>query len=147
VDLARVHGISPEKLNNIIRNGRKKLRKIKKLAMGIDDGSVRGKILDIHEVARKIFENFKKDPKDVKYARQFLNYYLDTVIKIIIQYTDLLGKNISSDDKETLKRAEEMLTVIEETFTKQLGKLYEDDFLDLDSELKVLEKTIKYDGV
>ena len=147
-ELFKLHGISPEKIKRIVRGGKKKLRKMRKFKEIIEKADVQSTIEEICVTTEKIFDDFKHDPKDVKAARQFLNYYLDATLKVIEQYY-VLSKQPSHTDKEeeTLKKVERTLGSIAIAFEQQLKKLYEDDFLDLDSEIDLLEKTIKLDGV
>ncbi|MCP4134410.1 MAG: hypothetical protein GY754_25785 [bacterium] len=147
LELEKVHGISAKTLRSIISKGKRRVAKMQKIASSIEEKSVRQKIDNICETVEKIFEDFKYDPKDVKAARQFLSYYLDTTIKIIEQYSVLSKQPTSADGQKTLAKAEEMLGKIEEAFEKQLTKLYEDDFLDLDTEMTVLDSAIKFDGL
>jgi len=99
-------------------------------------------------VADSIFDDFIKDPKDVRAARKFIDYYLETTLKIVLLYTELSAKSVYSDqEKQVLEKAEQILKQIEDTFHKQLGKLQEDDYLDLATELDVLEMTMKSEGI
>jgi 5-bromo-4-chloroindolyl phosphate hydrolysis protein len=146
-DLEKIHGIKPDKVKRVIKEGRKKIRVIKRMAKKTEDKSIRDQILAIHSVARKIFDNFEYDPKDIKAARQFLNYYLDATIKIIEQYSILSDMKTDEKKKETLKEVEKLMGRIEKAFENQLTKLYDDDFINLDTEIRVLENTVKHDGL
>jgi 5-bromo-4-chloroindolyl phosphate hydrolysis protein len=146
-DLEKIHGIKPDKVKRVIKEGRKKIRVIKRMAKKTEDKSIRDQILAIHSVARKIFDNFEYDPKDIKAARQFLNYYLDATIKIIEQYSILSEMKTDEKKKETLKEVEKLMGRIEKAFENQLTKLYDDDFINLDTEIRVLENAVKHDGL
>lgn len=147
VELEEIHGVSPEHLKKIISKGKKQIKLMQKMARKVDDEKVKGRIRDIISVAEKIFDNFEYDPKDVKAARQFLNYYLDATIRIIERYATLSQYEANSENAKTLKKVEEMMVKIEDAFQKQLLKLQDDDYLDLDTELSLLEKSIKFDGL
>jgi len=145
--LAQIYGITPDVIEKTIKKGVKKIRAMRKHAETIDKEPVKQSIDRICGTAEKIFQNFKQDPKDIKAARQFLNYYLDSTIKIIRQYAELSQKGGGSANAETLKKAEDVLGTIEKAFEKQLSTLYDDDFLDLDAEISVLNKSMKMDGM
>lgn len=145
-ELARMHGITPGKLKSIIKDGRKKVRKMRHYAKKIESEKVNKKIEDICCIVENIYKDFEHDPKDVKAARQFLNYYLDATLKIIMQYYNLSKQpSLTETEQKTFKKVEKTLNTIEKTFEQQLKKLYEDDFFDLDTEIEVLEKTMKLD--
>jgi 5-bromo-4-chloroindolyl phosphate hydrolysis protein len=48
--------------------------------------------------------------------------------------------------KKTLSDVEETLDSMHETYKKQLTSLFEDDILDLNTEISVLKKTIKLES-
>ena len=78
--------------------------------------------------SKSILDDSAKNPKDVRAARQFLNYYLDATIKIVARYADLARKEASlRGDPSSLKRAESMLDMIRSAFEKQHARLLEDE--------------------
>ena len=135
-------GITPELIATTMKEGNEKIRILGEYAQKIKDPTVSARIYRIIEIIKKIFENFKKDPKDIRSARQFLSYYLDTCIKIVRKYIDLSSQNVSSPEiAATLTRAENMLDSIEKAFEKQQARLLRDDVMDLDVEIETLERT------
>ncbi len=135
-------GITPELYQSTMKEGNEKIRALTDCAATIGNPDVRAKIARIIDVIRRIFANFEKDPKDIKQAKQFLSYYLDTSIKIVSKYRDLSVQNIRSPDiAATLAKAELMLDSIEKAFEKQQARLLRDDVLDLDTDIKTLEQT------
>ncbi len=144
--LAEIYGITPETVRKTVRKGERKVRTMRKIAETIDNPKVRKDIERICVLSEKIFKNFKTDPKDIRIARPLLNYYLDSTIKIIRNYSRLAKKGSEMGDPATIQRAEEVLGTIEESFAKQLKRLHENDNLDLDTEIAVLKKAMKMDG-
>lgn len=135
-------GITPQLLETTMKEGGEKVKALIDCSKDIKDPAVRAKIARIIEVIKRIFANFEKDPKDIKQAKQFLSYYLDTSIKIVRKYRDLSSQNVQSPDiAATLTKAELMLGSIEKAFEKQLARLLRDDAMDLDTEIQTLEKT------
>ena len=55
-------------------------------------------------------------------------------------------KDKTKEIDDSLKRVEAMLDSIKDTYSKQLHNLLEDDLLDLNTEISVLEKTMKFEG-
>ncbi|GAU78825.1 5-bromo-4-chloroindolyl phosphate hydrolysis family protein [Fusibacter sp. 3D3] len=143
-----VDGLTRADVDEVIRAGKEKVNSIEKLNKSIGNTQVQDEIYSICATANAIFEDFKEDPKDVKTARKFLSYYLDTTERILDRYVMISNKKIRDGEIDvTLTKVEEMLSLIDETFKKQMRKLLEDDILDLDVELEVLEKTIKAEGI
>jgi len=135
-------GVTPELLGTTMKEGGEKIGVLVDCAKGISNPAVKAKIGRIVDVIRRIFDNFEKDPKDIKQAKQFLSYYLDTSIKIVRKYRDLSAQNARSPEiAATLSKAELMLDSIEKAFEKQHARLLRDDAMDLDTEIETLEKT------
>ncbi|GGB03016.1 5-bromo-4-chloroindolyl phosphate hydrolysis family protein [Puia dinghuensis] len=135
-------GITPQLLETTMKEGGEKVKALVDCANDIKDPAIRAKIARIIDVIKRIFGNFEKDPKDIKQAKQFLAYYLDTSIKIVRKYRDLSQQNVRSPEiAATLAKAELMLDSIEKAFEKQHARLLRDDAMELDTEIQTLEKT------
>ncbi len=135
-------GITPQLLETTMKEGGEKIGVLIDCAKNINNPLVREKIGRIVDIIKRIFTNFEKDPKDIKQAKQFLSYYLDTSIKIVKKYRDLSAQNVRSPEiAATLSKAELMLDSIEKAFEKQHARLLRDDAMDLDTEIETLEKT------
>lgn len=140
--------VGAEEFAKTIKDGKEKIRFIRDTGKTIKNEEVRLNIEKICKVMDDIFVNVEKDPKDIRLARKFLDYYLDAAKRIVELYYELSKKEIYTDqEKEILAKAEKMLEQIEATFHQQLGKLQEGDYLDLSTELEVLETTMKLEGV
>lgn len=148
IDVHLSGGVTQAMLEETLAEGYKKLKILKEFRKKIFNETVGKKIDAIADVIDRIFENFKKDPKDIKAARQFLSYYLDSTLKIVDKYIDLSGRGVKSSDLvQSLAKVEELLDTIYHAFEKQLEILVKDDVMDLDTELKLLESTIKMEGL
>lgn len=130
-----------------VKDGMEKLKNLRNNTRMIPNNDVASKIQDICKTGAEIFDYLGKNPGDISKARQFINYYLDATEKIVNQYIELSArKDRNSEIEASLRKVESMLDSIKETYTKQLHNLLEDDLLDLNTEISVLEKTMKYEG-
>lgn len=142
-----ISGITPQMLEDAVSEGLEKKIKLSELSRRIDEGFVKQTVVRITDVIQEIIDDIQKDPKDLKLAKKFLSYYLDTTIKITSRYIDLSGQKVhSSEMKASLKKAEEMLEKMHFAFRQQLTRLLEDDVMDLNTELELLDRTIKAEG-
>ena len=140
-------GISASEAKRVISESTSKVKEIRAMTMKVRNNQVAEEIRDICKSAMDIIENFKKDPKDIKKAKQFINYYLDSTVKIVTRYVELSEtKNITPEIDKSLKKVEGILQTIRESFERQLEKLLQDDLLDLDVEVEVLERTMRLEG-
>jgi 5-bromo-4-chloroindolyl phosphate hydrolysis protein len=143
-----VHGITDEKLREVLNAGIEKTARLRKLSSRIAKREISQRVDRIIAVVERIYDNFRKDPKDIKTARQFLNYYLDSTITIITKYVELSDAGgASSAVSESLRRTEELLDRIHAAFEAQLDNLLKDDVMNLDNEIELLEKTFKMEGL
>ncbi|MFW5808048.1 MAG: 5-bromo-4-chloroindolyl phosphate hydrolysis family protein [Spirochaetota bacterium] len=142
-------GIRNKDLKSILKSGHEKQLILTQLKDRIEKPEIRDRVDKIINVVNRIFDDLKHDPKDVRIARQFLNYYLDSTITIVQKYTDLsVHRGINSTDlSDTLTKTEDLLDKIYYAFEAQLAKLLEDDALDLDTEVALLEQTLKMEGL
>lgn len=130
-----------------VKEGGERLRGIRAQTRLIADNAIASKIQDICKTGLDIYDYIQKNPDDLTKAKQFINYYLDATEKIVKQYVELVSKKDKSSEIEAaIKNVENVLDSIKETYTKQLHNLLEDDLLDLNTEIKVLEKTMKLEG-
>ena len=132
---------------DLIEEGNRRIAEILENAKRIKNQDIKDKIAAIVEVSGRIFDDLRQDPSDVKKAKKFVLYYLDSTSIIVKKYADLSKytyRNAGMND--TLKRAETLLDSIKEAFEKQLLALLENDVMDLDVEIKTLESTFKMDG-
>ncbi len=143
-----VDGITKEDYNNTIKQGLDKVKLLKSLSAKITNSGFLGKLNSVIKVIDEIFDDLHKDPKDVRVARQFLSYYLDTTITIVNRYIDLYNHGEKSEKiAERLAKVESLLDTIRVAFQKQLEKLLDDDIMDLDTEISLLETTFKSEGL
>lgn len=118
-------GITRGELKRIVREGKEQVNRIEEIALKIMNHNVRIEILEICTVANDIFDNFVKDPKDIKASRRFLIYYLDTTERIVAKYYELSRSTYLSDEaKKTLKNVENTLVLIKDSFRSHLKKTY-----------------------
>jgi 5-bromo-4-chloroindolyl phosphate hydrolysis protein len=134
-------------IGEAIEYGVEKLSAIEKKSFEIENRDVRAKIGRIYSLGQKILDDIRENPNDFSFAHQFFSYYLDTTNTILEKYVSIQkNREFLSIADESFQRTEKLLDTIETVYQKQLEKLYEDDVMDLDTELKVLAKTIKTEG-
>ncbi len=124
------------------------LRQIREVNDSIPDPVMSAKIDRIGEITGKILDYQRKNPGKASQLRSFLNYYLPTTLKILRAYAQLdkqgvEGKNISA----AKQRIEGMMDKVVEGFEKQLDRLFQDDALDITSDVAVLEQMLDKDGL
>jgi hypothetical protein len=141
-------GPGEEELGEAVKEGEAKLAELRSSGRSIGSPAIGAKVEAIASVVARVLAQIKKDPRTLRNARRFLDYYLDATIKIVARYATLSAENLhDAEIQASLQRAEGMLETIRAAFEKQLALLLSNDVLDLDTELGLLEKTIKMEGL
>ena len=124
------------------------LRQIRKVNDDIPDEAMSAKIDRIEEITGKILAYQKARPEKAGQLRSFLNYYLPTTLKILRAYAQLDAQGIEGENISAAKaRIEGMMDQVVAGFEKQLDKLFQDDAMDINSDVQVLENMLKKDGL
>ena len=140
-------GVSSDVLIEAIDDGNRKREMLLKLSDSIENRAVKDTAIEISEIIKDILLDIEKDPKDLKLAKKFLTYYLDTTIKITRRYIDLSNRKVKSDEvQSSLAKTEDTLVKMKSAFGQMFSKLLEDDVMDLNSELQLLDRTIIMEG-
>ena len=124
------------------------LREIRQINDDIPDEVMSAKIDRIEEITRKILAYQKSHPERSSQLRSFLNYYLPTTLKILRAYAQLDAQGIEGENISAAKaRIEGMMDQVVAGFEKQLDRLFQDDAMDISSDVQVLENMLKKDGL
>ena len=124
------------------------LAEIRAVNDSIPDPVMSAKIDRIEEITGKILDYQRKYPAKAGQLRNFLNYYLPTTLKILRAYAQLEEQGIEGENISAAKaRIEGMMDKVVEGFEKQLDKLFQNDALDISSDVAVLEKMLENDGL
>ena len=124
------------------------LREIRQVNDSIPDAAMRDKITRIEEITGKILAYQKSHPNRENQLRPFLNYYLPTTLKILRAYAQLEAQGIEGENiTAATERIEGMMDQVVAGFEKQLDRLFQDDAMDITSDVQVLENMLKKDGL
>lgn len=110
----------------------------------IEDETVSAQIDRMAEVSGKIFEYVEAQPQKAGQIRKFMNYYLPTTLKLLNSYFMLKkqgvdGKNIT----DSIVEIERILQTIVKVYEKQLDALFQDEALDISTDVAVLENMME----
>ncbi len=89
-----------------------------------------------------ILVSLSQRPRKVEQIFSFFDYYLDIAYKILYKYNSIKGKeDVNSKDKKYLENTPGYFQKILEAFEKQSKNMQEAKMLDIDTEIKIFEKT------
>ncbi len=133
------------KNQKILAEGRKNLMQLRCLSMEVKDSGVRMLSVEICGAIERILKVLKEQPENITDVRQFFNYYLPTLGKILKKYSGLEANGIPSEELKTSTLS--CLNDIKHAMEKLYANLFEDDLLDLSVEMKALTLACKRDGL
>lgn len=138
---------SPE-VQKIIDDGRIAMGEMGRLYASIKDPEIRGKINEIMRISDKIVQDAVQDESDVPQIRKFLDYYLPTTIKLLNAYDRMSDQGITGDNlTRSMKSIEDMLDTAIEAYKKQLDSLFENQALDIETDISVMNRMLEREGL
>ncbi len=124
------------------------LTEIREVNDAIADEMMSHKIDRIGEITGKIFAYLREKPDKEGQLRSFLSYYLPTTLKILRAYAQMEAQGIQGTNINSAKaRIEGMMDKVVDGFEKQLDKLFQDDAMDITTDVAVLERMLEKDGL
>ena len=124
------------------------LMEIRAVNDAIADEEMSRKIDRIGEITGKIFAYLREKPDKEGQLRSFLSYYLPTTLKILRAYAQMEAQGIEGENITAAKeRIEGMMDKVVDGFEKQLDKLFQDDAMDITTDVAVLERMLDKDGL
>lgn len=134
-----------EAMNAVIKNGRQSLMGLRRMSMEVKNALVRTLSTEICASIEKIFRTLKEHPDQFNSLRQFFNYYLPTLEKILVKYRAIETSGVPTE--EVTSNTIECMENIKLAMEKQYNNLFENDILDLTVEMEVLTQMCKRDGL
>lgn len=132
----------------VIADGKAAMKEMGRLYASIKDPAVRTKINELMRVSDKIVQDAKEDPSDVPQIRKFLNYYLPTTIKLLNAYDRMSDQGIEGDNlSKSMSSIEKMLDTAIAAFKKQLDSLFENQALDIETDIDIMNRMLSREGL
>ena len=135
-------------IDPIVEEGNRALSEMGRLYMSIKDTEVRKKINELMRITDKITQDAIADPSDIPQIKKFMNYYLPTTIKLLNAYDRMSSQGIEGENLDkSMKNINEMLDAAIVAFKKRLDSLFEDQALDIETDIKVMNTMLAREGL
>ena len=135
-------------LYQTLENAKKQNRHILEMIPLIEDKDIQKNLNEINDTVSKIIKTIEKNPDKEKKIKNFFDYYLPVIVKIVDRFDEIENQKISSkESKKFYESTSKTISEINEVFKKFLNNLYESDMLDANVEMKVLNSMLKSDGL
>lgn len=135
-------------IDPIIEEGTRALSEMGRLYSSIRDHDVRMKINEIMRITDKITQDAIDDPSDIPQIKKFMNYYLPTTIKLLNAYDRMSSQGIEGENlSKSMNSINEMLDAAIEAYKKRLDSLFENQALDIETDIKVMNTMLAREGL
>ena len=139
--------IPTESVKKTLDSAKDESKDIYNMRNKIEDEDLKKYIINISTSANKIISTIEKEPKKIRKIANFFDYYLPVTLSIIKRYNEIENQNLSSQEmKEFISSTKLMLKSADEAFNKILERLYQNDMINIDADMKVFNSMLKADG-
>jgi 5-bromo-4-chloroindolyl phosphate hydrolysis protein len=134
--------------DNLIKQGKLYITRLDEIIQQINDTQIKEKAIHLQQISGQIFGFVAKNPSESNKIRKFVNFYYPTTLKLLESYVELDSKLVKGENIQgTINRITESLTTIETAFEHQLDNLLAGKALDIETDIMVLNKLLKQEGL
>ncbi len=138
----------PSELERTLEDGRAYIVKIQTANSRILAQEPSQKIDRLQNVTKNIFEYVEKHPAQLPEIRKFMSYYLPMTLKLLDAYSEFEAQPVQGENIQAARREiEQTLDVIIQAFEKLLDGLFQDDAMDISSDISVLNAMLAQEGL
>lgn len=137
-----------KEMSQILEEGERYILQIRRLNDEILGEDISSQLDQIEEIISSIFEVIKRKPEKRGDLRKLMQYYLPMTVKVVTTYRDFENERVPSEQLEESKQD------IKDTLEKVIGafrnlreKLFQEDVLDVSTDLDVLEAMMSQEGL
>lgn len=135
-------------VDKLIADGNRFIKQMQEANAAIADPEISAQIERLETVSRKIFDFVAQNPEKIPQIRKFMNYYLPTTMKLLRSYDRLGSQGVKGDNiSATMHEIEGMMHTIVIAFEKQLDLLFQDEAMDIATDIAVMESMMAQEGL
>ena len=142
------HSTGNSELDEAISEGRVYLKQINDANDRIPGEEISEQIDRLAKITAKIFACVEQSPERLPEIKKFLRYYLPTTLKLLNAYAEFDAQPVETENIRAAKmEIEKALCTIETAFSNLLDSLYDDQILDISTDISVLESMFQKEGL
>lgn len=124
------------------------LAQIREANDAIPGVEISDKLYTLENTTKRIFDYVNKHPEKLGDTRRFMNYYLPTTLKLVHKYRQYEQAEIQvASIVKAKEEIEGTLDTINTAFLNLLDSLYQDDTLDVSTDIEVLQQVLEQEGL
>lgn len=137
-----------KQLRMAAEEGKEYIRRIREINDDIPGEEISGKLYRLEKICSRIFEFVEEHPEKLPDIRKFMSYYLPTTLKLVETYHQFSIQPVQGETMTVAKKEiEDMLDHINGAFEKMFDKLFEDDAMDISTDISVLSTMLAQEGL
>ena len=120
------------------------------LGMGsiFDKNDLADELVNVKNKIQYIFDYVTVHPDAMPKIRTFMNYYLPTTMKLLESYKRIEHMGVAGENmKSSKEKIESILDLLVEGFKQQMDNLFQNESMDISSDISVLETMMQKDGL
>ena len=135
-------------VDGLVERGQAMLAQIRQENAMIPDEGLTEQMNQLDDVANRIFRTVAEQPQKAPQIRRFMDYYLPTTLKMLAGYRKMDERQVKGENAQaTRDQVRKAMDTVIRAFNKQLDALYQDDMLDLTTDIDVMENMLRQDGL
>ncbi len=137
-----------QQVDELLLRGQQLLYKIREENERLPDQVISAQIDEIESISNQIFRIVIEQPEKADQIRRFMDYYLPTTLKMLSAYRRMEENN--ADGEQAVKAQEKIrqsLDTVITAFGKQLSQMFEEEALDIATDIDVMETMLRQDGL
>lgn len=133
-----------EEISQLLNTGERYVQKLQGYASIVKDKALSNEIKRMENLVAMIFHEIDVSPSQAQSLGVFLNYYLPTTEKLLDAYVSIDGKKVQvANVSKTRREIETAVSTIIPAFERILEKLYEEQAMDILSDIDAVELSMK----
>ncbi|MDO4614534.1 MAG: 5-bromo-4-chloroindolyl phosphate hydrolysis family protein [Lachnospiraceae bacterium] len=138
----------PADVKALLEQGEEELKKISLARAVIRNPEVMQNLQQTERTCSQIFELIQKEKKLTGNLKTFLNYYLPTTAKLAESYHEMEESAVRGENlRSAMSEIENSLGTVNDAFANLLDSFYQDDAMDVASDISVMKTMLKQDGL
>ena len=137
-----------DEIDGLLREGEAAVAEMTRIRGAIAEPDIQQKIDSLIAVTDKIFKDVLEDPGDYRQIRRFADFYLPTTMKLLHAYERFGRAGTGGEHIDgTLQRIDAALDKILDSYNRQYDALFQNQALDIETDIVVLEQMLKKEGL
>lgn len=137
-----------KQVDELLLRGQQMLYQIRRENERLPDPVISGQIDEIESISNQIFRIVIEQPEKADQIRRFMDYYLPTTLKMLSAYRRMEENNATGEQaQKTQERIRQSLDTVIGAFRKQLNQLFEEEAIDIATDIDVMETMLRQDGL